>query len=242
MQAYPYVFARAGVAVARLSTTGAFTTNADGAGWYDYDSYVEFLQEMGVVADAVNYVGQLAASVDGVPEIDAAELHAATLAAAAGALPALNSAAIPPPKTRKGRKRDATTDAATLPQAAVVPSAATTLTPHPPVPVQQDSAVLAFMAAQQAAAAAAHNQTPVEPAPAPAPAPLVSVAVIASPAPPTPHSLVSSLGYPLMQRVDGLVLEYGLLSVVDAVTEWTTGKLSATLVQLDTVRKVSASL
>lgn len=187
MQTHPYVFKRAGEIVAKLEANGQFHTNADGAGWFSYDSILEFFEDMGVEIHPTEYITQLAELLNALPEIDLAALQAVQAQAQAQAqapAPAVTAPApAPTPKPKRGRaaKPPAGVEAAApavAAQAQVEPTLTPTPTPTPtPIPIPQagtpaptanplmDPAVQKFLASQKAAAA---NNPPL-PLPVPTP-------------------------------------------------------------------------
>lgn len=182
---HPYAFLRDGVVIARLMADGQFASNADGAGWYEYDSVGDFLADMGVDPDPINLVSQLAGVVQGVPQLDMSALVPAAVVA---------PVVVPEVKPKRGRAKGGDTSKLTV-SANVAANVAHTAPMPIPVsidtaaqPVAQstlytdplsDPAVQEFLRSQRAAQALTPPipvpsvptvAAPVEVAPAPAPA------------------------------------------------------------------------
>lgn len=215
MQTHPYVFKRDGEAVAFLAPDGKFTSNADGAGWYDYDSLADFLADAGVELDPVNYISQTAAVTGTVPEINLDAMKAAAEAEKA-------AAPTPTPKqTKRGRAR-AAAEGAPSPVPAPAPVPAPVPVSIPVIPTEapmgsplQDPAIQAFIASQRAAAA---KYPPVaEDAPQAVPAPSLAPAPVTVPTPPVQLSLTPSA---TAAAVDALIKQHGIAAVTAAFIEW----------------------
>jgi len=240
MQTHPYVFKRAGEIVAKLEANGQFHTNADGAGWFSYDSILEFFEDMGVEIHPTEYITQLAELLNALPEIDLAALQAVQAQAPAVTAPA------PTPKPKRGR--------AAKPPAgveAVAPAVEPTPTPTPtPTPVTtpipqagtpapttnplMDPAVQAFLASQKAAAA---NNPPLPlPTPTPTPAepqpPATTAELVAPTRVPTPVAQAQAPAVQLpiatvTHAVDALIKTHGIVAVAAAFVQWATNGAEA---------------
>lgn len=124
MDMTPYVFTRNGDVVARLHANGMVTSNADGAGWLEWDDIGAFLDDAGIQSDPVHWLNQIAAIVQGTPAIEAVPVPAATPVSTPTPAPT------PAVKQKRGRKAAVTATAA---QPASTPAPAGVL-PLPPAP------------------------------------------------------------------------------------------------------------
>lgn len=242
MQTPPYAFMRDGQPVAHLNSNGSFSSNADGAGWYEYDSFAEFLDESGITPDPLNYVAQLAAVVNATPQINMAALATAPAAAAVEQAPAAVA-----PKPKRGRKRAD----GTAPAVEVAPATPAPVHVDPAPAPTADPAYLAFLKSQKEAADKLRGAAPEQPvqvtAPDTYPAPVVTAPAPAGPLPggtaPTAPT-AKPLGNPaaFASQINALIETHGYSAVVDCVLDWSVQRLAVAVQQLHTLRSVSTGL
>lgn len=196
-----YNFTRNGAVVACLHANGMVLSNADGAGWLEWDDVGAFLEDAGVTPDPNQWLMQIATIVQGTP---------------VAIMPEVVAAVEPTPATKPKRGRakagagpaaaGATVDVAAQSTPTAVGAGPGPL-PLPPVPNAAMGTltpeVLAFMASQSKATAAVSAQPP---APALVPVPATN---------PMPVQLNLAAN-----GVGDLLREHGVENVLAAIGEW----------------------